>query len=574
MKILAFESARKSGSLPVINSIPAGRSSRPGPSGGAQKLDESAKRDDFGCMHSSETAARRLKYLLAAGFLVRLVLAWLPDNLLPRLLYDDAYYYFAIAKNLAASGIFSADGITQTNGFHPLWLFLITPFYLLFPGGLHLNLHLAMTLSALFDTAAGFLIFKTFERLEKPKTGFWAAAFYLFNPYSIFITMRGLETGLNSFLLAALLYFSFRATREWLKSGWLLLGSTCGLAMLARTDNVFAVGALLSYFVIPNKGMCSLVKASAIAAAIVVPWLVYNQIEFGSIVQTSAGAYPAFHYHQLYLNEHQTYFSFAVVPYVLKSVFYNIAYNAHHYGNWVLTLFVAGILLFQILRHPEKFRPFYWALAGAGVFVFIHACIFWLFRPWYAPAVFVLTLPLVVLAFENARRWLVISGAVLGVILSGWFIYQTPFYGVIDRLEIARDVIEQKIPAADRVGSFNSGYVQYFTNRKVINLDGLVNNEVWPYYKKQKALEYLRQREIRWIVDFPDFPAVIFAPYFELGAESSLALVDLLPDPQNPQNNIAVIAVLPEGQRPPPGREVPMYRSTALKRQWGRVPWL
>jgi hypothetical protein len=183
-------------------------------------------------------------------------------------------------------------------------------------------------------------------------------------------------------------------------------------------------------------------------------------------------------------------------------------------------------------------------------------------------------LPAVVLAFENARKGFVIGGVALCFLLSGWFIYRTPFYGVIDRLETAQEVIEEKIPAADRVGSFNSGYVQYFTDKKVINLDGLVNNEVWPYYKKQKALEYLRRREIRWIVDFPDFPTVIFAPYFEAEAESSLTLVDLLPDPENPQNNIAVIAVLPQGKHPPPGRAIPMFRSSTLKRQWGKVPWL
>jgi hypothetical protein len=384
--------------------------------------------------------------------------------------------------------------------------------------------------------------------------------------------MRGLETGLNSFLLASLLYFSVRATPEWLKSGWFLLGSVCGLALLSRTDNVFAVGSLLAFLLIRHRDFTSLTKAGAVAALLVAPWLVYNQIAFGSIVQTSAGAYPSFHYHQLYLNEHQSYFSFALVPYVLKSVFYNLAYNAHHYGGWILTVLVGGVLLFQIRKNREKFRPFYWVLAGAALFVFVHACLFWLFRPWYAQAVFVLTLPLVVLAFENARCRLVAGGVALCFLLSGWFIYKTPFYGVIDRLETAREVIEKKIPPGDRVGSFNSGYVQYFTNRKVINLDGLVNNEVWPYYKNQKALEYLRRREIRWLVDFPDFPAVIFAPYFKPGAESSLALVDLLPDPENPQNNIAVIAVLPEGQRPPPGRAVPMYRSPALKRQWGKVP--
>ena len=43
---------------------------------------------------------------------------------------DDAFYYFQIAWNMAQGRFSTFDGgITQTNGYHPLWLFLITPFY-------------------------------------------------------------------------------------------------------------------------------------------------------------------------------------------------------------------------------------------------------------------------------------------------------------------------------------------------------------------------------------------------------------------------------------------------------------
>ncbi len=46
---------------------------------------------------------------------------------------DDAYFYFQIAKNLAEGKFSTFDGgITRTNGYHPLWLLLITPFYWIF----------------------------------------------------------------------------------------------------------------------------------------------------------------------------------------------------------------------------------------------------------------------------------------------------------------------------------------------------------------------------------------------------------------------------------------------------------
>ena len=51
-------------------------------------------------------------------------------NLIRDLSTDDAFYYFQIARNLAEGKFSTFDGgITRTNGYHPIWLFLITPFY-------------------------------------------------------------------------------------------------------------------------------------------------------------------------------------------------------------------------------------------------------------------------------------------------------------------------------------------------------------------------------------------------------------------------------------------------------------
>ena len=51
-------------------------------------------------------------------------------NIIRDVAKDDAFYYFQIARNMAAGHFSTFDGgITQTNGYHPLWLLLITPFY-------------------------------------------------------------------------------------------------------------------------------------------------------------------------------------------------------------------------------------------------------------------------------------------------------------------------------------------------------------------------------------------------------------------------------------------------------------
>jgi hypothetical protein len=45
---------------------------------------------------------------------------------------DDAFYYFKIAENVTRGYFFSFDTVTETNGFHPLWLFVIVPIISLF----------------------------------------------------------------------------------------------------------------------------------------------------------------------------------------------------------------------------------------------------------------------------------------------------------------------------------------------------------------------------------------------------------------------------------------------------------
>ena len=47
-----------------------------------------------------------------------------------RRMTDDAFYYFQIARYLAEGNFSTFDGgITRTNGYHPVWLLLITPIY-------------------------------------------------------------------------------------------------------------------------------------------------------------------------------------------------------------------------------------------------------------------------------------------------------------------------------------------------------------------------------------------------------------------------------------------------------------
>ena len=67
------------------------------------------------------------------GFAVYMLARFDLINLIRDASKDDAFYYFQVARNLAEGKFSTFDGgITQTNGYHPLWMLLITPFYWVF----------------------------------------------------------------------------------------------------------------------------------------------------------------------------------------------------------------------------------------------------------------------------------------------------------------------------------------------------------------------------------------------------------------------------------------------------------
>lgn len=47
---------------------------------------------------------------------------------------DDAYYYFRIAQNIAVGKGSTWDGALSTNGYHPLWLLALVPFFVVLRG--------------------------------------------------------------------------------------------------------------------------------------------------------------------------------------------------------------------------------------------------------------------------------------------------------------------------------------------------------------------------------------------------------------------------------------------------------
>jgi hypothetical protein len=161
---------------------------------------------------------------------------------------DDFFYYVQIARNLADHGRSTFDGITLTNGYHPLWLLVVAAFYLC--GG-NQGVFIGVAALTVAATVSTYLITQkllTRHSIDPLIAAFWAAWAALF---ALSMDRTGMEVILAVPLLLAFLlfvdgedYLGSPRTTVW-------AGFLAALVILSRLDTVlllvlYCIGLLLT----------------------------------------------------------------------------------------------------------------------------------------------------------------------------------------------------------------------------------------------------------------------------------------------------------------------------------------
>src|SRR3990172_5771239 len=132
---------------------------------------------------------------------------------------DEGFYYFKGARNLAAGQGFTFDRLNPTNGFHPLWLFLITPLFAFAQLNLLFPLRLLVILSALLSAGTAILLYRIVSRYTSTEIAALVGLLWIILPRIHVITLHaGVEAGLNAFCILlfwyALVAFSPSSDRQ------------------------------------------------------------------------------------------------------------------------------------------------------------------------------------------------------------------------------------------------------------------------------------------------------------------------------------------------------------------------
>jgi Dolichyl-phosphate-mannose-protein mannosyltransferase len=426
-------------------------------------------------------------------------------------LTDDALYYFTIAHNLAHGYGISFDTIHPTNGMHPLWLLLITPVFMLGLtkwGFIHAVFLFQSVLDAGLVWLVGSTVYDLLPNASESNRRTAAAAAALIYAFSFIVIVRsinGLETTLTA-LLFVLWFRTYLHTRSGAFRAWAALGIITGFLLLSRTDSFLVLLPLALYTFVTRAKLewKSMLLALILACVVISPWLIWNVVNFGSIVQSSAEAVPMLamrKYEVLYGSWKYWHFAMEGARNALKLFWYAA------FGLPLLTIGYAIIARRKRLSPAE--RAIYLLVTGDVVLLLVHSIFRGFIRDWYIAEL----LPLFLIGFgisiganagETASR---ASGrftmAALVIVFQVILYWRPAYVSQATILEAGLPTIE-KLTAHYKVATFNSGYYGYFTSRpgSVVNIDGVVNSDALRALKAGHIGDYLAKDSVSYILDF------------------------------------------------------------------------
>ena len=478
------------------------------------------------------------------GALGSLLLAFLPlDIIISHLLYEDSFYYLKVARNLVNRGVVSFDGISPTNGFHPLWLLVCSGAEAVAPNH---SLRLVLVTASILHIVQALVVFDILRHLATRKAAHVLSLFWLFNYRILACNLCGLETPLALLFFLLIVRYVLRCQAPWTPRKSLTLGALMGIAALARFDLLLLACALVVFaFVqksvpssIPARARHAVILAACVLA-ILTPWFAWSHKQSGVLLPNSSAA----------VNTARAASRPAVDGTGRAGDRATRFQRRLTTGSWLLTD-TANLMGLWPTSRPEvrivgglavglstllvaigiwcirKRRPtsVLWFLL---VYASFHLC-YYLYRglaevryllPW---ATSVLVLGAVVVS-EKVRGCKPVRGhtrrgfvAALGLAI--WFGVSFvagadawhKHYGArdshgqhADLLETAR-WLRANTDSGARIGSFNAGIIGYYSGRLVVNLDGVINDNALNAIRTRTLQTYIEDMEIDYLVDFED----------------------------------------------------------------------
>lgn len=422
-------------------------------------------------------ASRRLRLGIALACGAWLALRLLVPRAVHWFVFDDSFYYFAIARNLSCGLGSTFDALHATNGYHPLWMAVCT-----LPYALGLDDERAVrALLAVATLGLGGAVLVASRVVARRAADARARAAimggvllvaFAFSPLGVSIFANGLESTCTLVFAAALierldahgpaLFSDPERGRARLAVSALAAG-----AFLSRTDAGFLLPWLAGWALVRGGAgrLRRAVELTLLPAVVVVAYLALNRWAFGTATQVSGD---------------------------LKRV----APNAEGVVTMVALLAAPVALLAVLARRKLELLPRTGELVVATAPILLWSFTLLAYyeglqrwtQLWYfvAPSLYGAVVMAVVLvdlaargAAERGARVMSWALAALPVLLLAGGVIDASIPGAFTMLETdieAARWARANLPEDAIVGSWDAGAIGYYAHRRVINLDGEVND--------------------------------------------------------------------------------------------------
>lgn len=156
-----------------------------------------------------ERLMARIPYVLVAATLAFLSVFFLtaPIQRVLTVIPDDSAYYFKIAENASAGDGLTFDGINRTNGFQPLWLYMLVPVYAAIHRPPETMYRIFLVLQVLLLAGAALLLNAVLPRFVSRRAALLGLVLYIL---FVFVpAANGMESAILVFLLVAAFFYGW-----------------------------------------------------------------------------------------------------------------------------------------------------------------------------------------------------------------------------------------------------------------------------------------------------------------------------------------------------------------------------
>jgi hypothetical protein len=447
------------------------------------------------------------------------------------LTFDDAFYYFGIARNVAHGHGSTFDGIDLTNGYHPLWMLMAVPVYALGLDGTS-AVRVLLVVQVLCYGGALALVGWTCARAidgwprlaarrpaDADRAGTWCAVIVALalvaataDPFIVKIFVNGMESGVLVLLDAAVLAIGATWRGRLLRRGTPMARWATGLLLaglvLARTDSVLLL-AVIGVWALAEarsgwrRSVVPLLQLFALPALVLIGYLVSNQLMFGVLLQISGLTKRA-----PFTIERVAWFAVALLIAALigrwgyrRSRTTRARSRFGRVGGFAASTSWFAAFCVLLLAYYQVFQTQQWLWYYAPLAIYL------LFLLVIGVADFAEAAVVEAPDANLARALLPVSAILLLPLVAG-IVFESREFADPHGYSIAiadRDAgmwIDRHLPPGTVLASWDAGALGYYARRPVINLDGVANS--YAYYQASRngtVGRFLSDRHLAGVVN-------------------------------------------------------------------------